>query len=78
MASLQVILLSPASPIFEGEAQQVILPGEQGVFEVHPFHRPLVSRLLPGRVVVDDRLFPIRRGVVKVHGNMVTALVEPT
>ena len=75
---LEVILLSPASPIFEGTAERVIMPGEKGVFEIFSFHRPLVSRLLPGLVVVDDRPYPIRRGVVKVDRNRVTALVEPT
>jgi len=74
---LAVTLLSCHAIVFEGSARQVILPGEEGVFEVGPFHRPLVSRLLPGLVVVDERSFPIRRGVVKVSGDAVTALIEP-
>lgn len=75
--TLQVTVLSPEQSVYEGPAHRVILPGEQGVFEVGLFHRPLISRLLPGTVIVDDRYWPIRRGVVKVERNTVTALVEP-
>lgn len=72
-----VTLLSCHDVLFEGQAQHVVLPGEQGVFEVWPFHHPLVSRLLPGVIVVDERLFPIRRGVVHVTHSAVKALIEP-
>ena len=74
---LTVLILSPYDLLFEGHAQYVTLAGEQGVFEVWPFHRPLVSRLLPGLIVVDEQPFAIRRGVVKVTYDTVTAMVEP-
>jgi F-type H+-transporting ATPase subunit epsilon len=74
---LEVVILSPQGMIFSGPARRLILPGEEGVFEVAPFHRPLVSRLLPGLVVVDDQHVPIHRGVVRVQRDAVTLLVEP-
>ncbi|MCM8812130.1 MAG: hypothetical protein NC910_03655 [Candidatus Omnitrophica bacterium] len=74
---LDVVILGPDRSLFEGRASRVICPGEQGVFEIGPFHRPLVSRLFPGAVIVDDKSLPIHRGVVKVEKNRVTALVEP-
>ena len=74
---LQVTIVSPQEIIFKGEARLVIVPGEQGIFEVGPFHRPLISLLLPGRIVVDEQAFDIQRGVVKVVSDTVTALVEP-
>ena len=74
---LQVLLLSPQEPLFTGQAQRVICPGEQGVFEVAPFHRPLVSRLIAGSIVVDAQAFAIQRGVIKVDRDVVTALIEP-
>ena len=74
---IDVIVLSPGATLFEGKARRVILPGEQGVFEVFQFHRPLVSRLLPGMVVVDDQPFLIKRGAVKVTRRSVMAIVEP-
>ena len=73
---LQVTIVSPQAIIFQGEARRVIVPGEQGIFEVGPFHRPLISLLLPGRLVVDDQTFDIQRGVVKVVSDSVSALIE--
>ncbi len=76
MKTLEVLLLTPEKILFEGRAQRVILPGEEGTFEVGSFHRTLVSRLLPGVIVIDEHSFPIQRGVVKVEKNTVTSLSE--
>ena len=73
---LEVTVTSPERVLFTGTAQSVILPGEQGTFEVLPLHRPLVSRLLPGMVLIDGRTFEIRRGVARVADDTVTAVVE--
>lgn len=76
---LEVILLSPQELLFTGRVHHITLPGEAGVFEVWPFHRPFVSRLLPGCIVLaDDQVFTIKRGVVKVEQDVVTAIVETT
>ena len=73
---LQVTITSPQNIVFKGQAHRVILPGEAGIFEVGPFHRPIISLLLPGRIVVDDQAFDIQRGAVKVVSDTVTALIE--
>ncbi len=73
---LEVTLLTPQKVVFRGTAHRVIFPGEQGIFEVGPFHRPLFSRLLPGTLIVDDQAFPILRGVVKVDRDSATCIVE--
>ena len=74
---LEVTVLSTQEVLYSGKAQRVILPGEAGVFEVLSFHRPLISRLLPGYIVIDDQPLAIRRGVVKVASDTLTAIVEP-
>lgn len=74
---LDVVIVTPQQVLFSGQASQVIFPGAQGVFEVLPFHRPIVSLLLPGIVLIDERPVPIGRGVVKVAFDAVTAIVEP-
>ena len=73
---LDVLILSPEKEIFEGKAESVSLPGEQGTFEVLPFHKNLLSRLLSGSVIVDGRVFSIQRGIVKVNNNTVTVIFE--
>lgn len=76
MMLLDVSLLSPKEVIFEGKAKSIVLPGEQGVFEVLPFHKPTLSRLISGTLLIDEESFPIRRGIVKVNQNRVTIIVE--
>lgn len=73
---VDVSILSPQEVVFEGKANNVILPGEQGVFEIRPFHKRLLSRLVTGTVLVDEKVFPIQRGVVKAEQNKVTIIIE--
>lgn len=74
--ALEVMVTSPERVLFAGTAHSVVFPGEQGTFEVLPLHRPLVSRLVAGPVIVDGRPMEIRRGVVRVADDTVTAVVE--
>ena len=73
---LDVAIVTPQGVLFDGKAHSVILPGEQGVFEIMINHKPLVSRLFTGQIIVDDRGVSIRRGVVRVVKNQVLAVVE--
>lgn len=75
---MELTIVSLQEVLFNGHARQAIFPGEQGMFEVLPMHRPLVSLLLPGTIVIDEeQVIPIWRGVVKVSLDRVTAIVEP-
>ncbi len=73
---LAVSVLSPQKVLFEGKADRVVLPGEFGVFEIQPFHKKLLSRLLSGTIIIDEKLIPIYRGVAQVGANSVTVIVE--
>lgn len=71
-----VVVLSPREVIFEGQAKSVILPGEEGVFEVLPFHKRLLSRLISGKIFIDEQSFPVKRGIAKVEQNKLTIIME--
>jgi len=73
---LDVTMLSPQGVLFEGKARSVIVPGEQGTFEVMPFHKRILSRLVSGRLYIDEKHFPIYRGIIKVNQNNVTIIIE--
>lgn len=73
---LEVSVLSPKKVIFNGRAKSIVLPGEKGVFEVLPFHKRILSRLISGILFIDEQKFPIRRGIIKVGQNRVTIIVE--
>ena len=74
---IEVLIVSSEEVLFKGQAERISFPGECGTFEVLPYHRPLVSRLLPGEILIDDQPLPLLRGVVTVgQHNMLTAIVE--
>lgn len=76
MILLDVTVLSPTEVLFEGKAKSVIVPGEQGVFEVLPYHKRILSRLISGTMRIEGRRFFMRRGIIKVNQNRVTVVVE--
>lgn len=73
---LDVSVLSPGKVVFEGKAKSVVLPGEEGVFEVAPFHKRLLSRLISGTLFVDEKSLAIQKGIVSVDQNKVTIIIE--
>lgn len=73
---LNVLVTSPERVLFEGMAGSVSVPGEHGTFEILMGHRPLISRMRAGMMVVDRQAFAIRRGAVRVADGTVTVVVE--
>ena len=75
---LELMIFTETDILFKGQAKSVIFPGEMGVFEVLPFHKRMISRLIKGNIDVDGRLFPIFRGIMKIDKNQVHVVVEKT
>ena len=73
---VNVTVLNPRQVLFEGKAKSIILPGEKGMFEVLAHHKRLLSRLISGTLLVDEKVFPLQRGIVKVNQNDVTIIIE--
>ena len=74
--ALDVSLLSPDRIIFKGEAKSIIVPGEQGSFEILAFHKRIISRLFTGILDIDGERFSVKRGIIKVDKNKVTIIIE--
>lgn len=73
---IEVKIISLEKVLFAEKVNSVVLPGEEGVFTVLNYHKPLVTRLISGKVILDKKEFKIKRGVVKVSNNKVLAIVE--
>ena len=78
---LQVVVVSPASQLYEGEAQWVTVPAANGQLGIRPMHADLVAALgagplrigLPGGQVTK---YAVKGGFLKVGNNHVTILVD--
>lgn len=55
----------------------MFLPGESGEFEVLQFHKPIISLLKEGTIVVNWKTeVPISSGAVRMAGDRLVAIVE--
>jgi len=73
---LKVSVMDQRHVFFEGVANSVILPGEDGEFEVLEYHKKLITMLNAGEIIIDNVGFPISRGIVRVVNDNLVALVE--
>lgn len=74
---IDAIIYTPEKILFEGKASSILFPGEEGIFEVLSYHKPMVSRLIGGLIVVDGNTsFPIRCGIVGITRNKATVVIE--
>lgn len=73
---IQVSVINQAQVIFEGIANNVVLPGDYGEFEIMQFHWPIVSVLKKGEIIIDNMGFPISRGIARFGEERLVALVE--
>jgi len=74
----KIEILSPSKSIFKGEADIVILPGQNGEFGIMTGHAPLLSNLKKGRIRVKtqggEKTFQIEGGFVEVDEKGVIVL----
>jgi F-type H+-transporting ATPase subunit epsilon len=77
---IRVEIVSQDRPVFEGDVDIVVAPGEDGEMGILPHHAPLLTTLKPGvlRVRSDGReeLFAISGGVMEVQPDIVTVLAD--
>ena len=72
MAAFPFELVSPDRVVFSGPAQAVVVPGNEGDFQVLTDHAPLMTAVRPGVVGIDDaagrhhRVF-VRGGFAEVN-----------
>jgi F-type H+-transporting ATPase subunit epsilon len=64
--------------LFEGDVWSVFLPGATGEIEVLELHKPILSLLRQGNVVINngELKIPVKRGAMKVSGDELVAVVE--
>jgi len=73
----KVTILNPKRTIYEGEAKSVFLPGDQGEFEVLELHKPIISILRRGEIIIDwNKSVVISKGIMRMRKDELVALVE--
>jgi F-type H+-transporting ATPase subunit epsilon len=79
MKTFKLIITKIDSPIFDGDATSVTIPGEEGEMTVLAGHEALITRLKPGTITVQSETgkstHEVGSGVVEIANNIVTVLL---
>jgi F-type H+-transporting ATPase subunit epsilon len=80
--TIQVDVVSAEEQIFSGQAEFVVLPGEEGELGIYPRHAPLLTRIRPGTVRIkvpnesEETLIFVAGGMLEVQPDLVTVLAD--
>ena len=81
MNSFKLKITTPQKKLFEGPAQSVTVPGEEGIMTVLKGHVPLLSSLAKGEIKViktdtSEDTFKIDGGFMEVNEHAVSILLK--
>ena len=75
-----LVIVTPSSMAYEGEARSVLAPGADGYFEVLIGHVPMLTSLQPGVLTIRNAggrtRYTVSGGFVEVLRSQVTILAE--
>ena len=80
--TIHVDVVSAEEAIYSGEAEFVVLPGEEGELGIYPRHTPLITRIKPGTVRIkpagggEEELIFVAGGILEVQPHLVTVLAD--
>jgi len=80
--TIHVDVVSAEEAIYSGEAEFVVLPGEEGELGIYPKHTPLITRIKPGTVRIkpadgaEEQLIYVAGGILEVQPNVITVLAD--
>ena len=80
--TIHVDVVSAEESIYSGEAEFVVLPGEEGELGIYPRHTPLITRIKPGSVRIKpagggaEELVFVAGGILEVQPQVVTVLAD--
>lgn len=77
---MQLTILTPDKPVFDGTVISVTVPGTLGSFQILKDHAPIISTLEDGKVLIqttnEESSINIKGGVVEVSNNKIILLAE--
>ena len=78
---IQIDIVSAEEEIWSGQGTMIFAPAEMGEMGIAPEHAPLLTRLKPGEVRVqqesgEEQFFYVSGGMLEVQGHVVTVLSD--
>jgi len=78
---MQLILLTPAKKLFDGDVDSVTIPGTKGLFTVLPQHAPIITTINKGTLTFkpvggEEISYSVEDGFADVKNNVVSVCIE--
>lgn len=76
--TFKLTVMTPDALIYENEVESIFLTGDQGEYEILPYHYPVIGILKPGSIVIDwKESIMIKSGLIRFFANDCIILIEP-
>ena len=76
-STFKLTVMTPDLLVYEGEIQSVFLTGDQGEYELLPYHYPVLGILPESNIIIDwKESIPIKFGLIRFFANDCIILVE--
>jgi F-type H+-transporting ATPase subunit epsilon len=79
-STLRLLIVTPKGPMFSEDVELVTLPGVTGQLGIYPDHVPLITRVIPGEIIVEqggrERFLAVGGGLVDITASQVSILTD--
>ena len=80
-STIRVEIVGAEEDVWSGEGTMVFAPAEMGEIGIAPQHAPLLTRLKPGEIRVqqdsgEEQFFYVSGGLLEVQGHLITVLSD--
>ncbi|MBL7197306.1 MAG: ATP synthase F1 subunit epsilon [Candidatus Omnitrophica bacterium] len=80
MDKFNLSIITPEKKLYDGQIQEVFVPGQEGGMSILSRHAPLLAALNKGKIIVKDnnstKEFEIESGFIELHKNSATILAR--
>lgn len=78
--TLKLEIVTPEATVYSEQVEYVILQGVEGQLTILPQHTPLMTKLVPGEMVVrrggQDEFLAVGEGLIQVTGDSLAVLTD--
>ncbi len=78
--TLKFEVVTPTAVVYSQDVHMVTLPAVEGQIGIYPHHVPLLTRIVPGEVIVtkngEDEFLAIGGGLVEITGESVAIVTD--
>jgi len=76
-STFKISIMTPEALLYQNEVESVFFTGDQGEYELLPYHYPVLGILQQSHIILNWReSVPIKFGIVKFFANDCIVLVE--